>query len=286
MMDQRVLQDACMSVQEKFLQLFDGELPMDEKARVEDHLRLCASCSRHWKGYLAVVQALRDLEEMEVPATVLEGIRKRLHRKSLLDRVLEWTKVAPLKIPAPALAASIIVAVGLVLWQLYPMGSTRGPSPPTQVASTPIEAPGLTLASSAFPGEDMMAFLKKFDIDVQWPGVSKTAIQDEMILDLSGSEEIFEEIESILQESKGKVFIVGLRNRASGEVLRSHVLIEVPLANYQKVVQKIESLGPVRRVFLEKEAIPPRPDRLRITLIARESMDQYGSFTLKEATSR
>ncbi len=286
MMEQRFLQDACMSVQEKFLQLFDGELPIDEKARVEDHLRLCPSCSRHWKGYLAVVQALRDLEEMEVPATVLEGIRKRLRRKSLIERVLEWTKVAPSRLPAPALAALIFVAIGLVVWQFYPSGPTQGPPPPTQVASIPIEAPDLTLATSSLPGEDVMALLKKFDIDVQWPGVSRTAIQDEMILDLSGSEEIFEEIESILQESKGKVFIVGLRNRASGEVLRSHVLIEVPLANYQKVLQKIESLGPVRRVFLEKEAIPPRPDRLRITLIARESMEQHGSFALKEATSR
>lgn len=286
MMEQKALKKTCISVQEKFLQLFEGELLPEEKVAVEEHLQSCLSCARHWKGYVAVVEALRELEEMEVPSTVLEGIRSRLGRKSFVERVLKWAKVGPLRIPAAALAASALVVIGLGIWKLYTSSLTPQPSPLGQVASQPIEAPDLSLASAALPGEDVMGFLRKFDIDVQWPGSSKTAIQDEMILDLSGSEEIFEEIESILQESKGKIFIVGLRNRASGEVLRSHVLIEVPLAAYQKVVQKIESLGPVRRIFLEKDAIPPRPDRLRITLIARESMDRYGPLPITEVKSR
>jgi len=71
------------------------------------------------------------------------------------------------------------------------------------------------------------------------PPTSRATLVDDMVLDLTGSEEIFNRIQEILRDFHGKMFLMGIRHRGSGDVIRSRVLIQVPMQKYDQVVQQI-----------------------------------------------
>lgn len=275
----------CQQVQERFLELLDGDLEGAIRERLEAHLMGCQGCAKHWESYVATVRALGSLEQLAVPERVLERIRARIHRRSAVPRLAAWARMAPWRVPVPALAALVIFSVAAGLWQWGPWV----PKEPTGSGSASLSQPELTArvqplevgGGPFFNNEGLLSPVRALDPDLDWPLKGRIMVQDEMVLDLTGSEEIFQRIEAILRESRGKMFLMGVRHRGSGQVIRSRILLEVPLESYEQVVQQIESLAPVHRVFLERDALPPRPDRLRISVVGTDAFENREAFPLQ-----
>ena len=55
-------------------QYVDGELPVDETARVRRHLESCPGCMTYVDGALAIRAAFPDAEGTEVPEGFAEGV--------------------------------------------------------------------------------------------------------------------------------------------------------------------------------------------------------------------
>lgn len=263
----------CQEVREKFLELLDGSLAGEDLLSVQNHLGACRSCAGHWESYRATVRSLKSLEMLDVPETLLEGIRARINRGSAVQRLFGWLKLHPWRLPVPAMAALglLLFLGGLGQWR--PWENRQQESSQTaslQEPSLAIHPNDMQPAWAPYLQDNFLAKVKAVDPDLDWPIRGKVMIQDEMVLDLTGSEEVFQRIEAILRESKGKMFLMGVRHKDSGEVIRSRILLEIPMESYVRVIQQIESIAPVQRVFLERDALPSRPDRLRISVVATD----------------
>jgi anti-sigma factor (TIGR02949 family) len=72
---------SCGEVLDRLSAYLDGELPAEERARVEAHLRGCDTCARFGGEFRATVRALRAhlLRPAKLPAEVQERLRAALH---------------------------------------------------------------------------------------------------------------------------------------------------------------------------------------------------------------
>jgi hypothetical protein len=280
-MSEKKTNRSCEEAQEHFVGWMDEDLSPQFRAALEEHLGECPHCAIQWEGYRATVALLRSLEPVSVSGRVLEGVRTRLHRPSIAERLLAWLVPVPRRVPAPVLAtvAALLVMVGV--WQWGPWMSP-GPAPSSspltavQKAFAPREVVTASEGSLPFhrilPGaEELWSPVRALESDLDRPLTRRAMLQDDMVLDLTGSEEVFQQMEGMLREVHGKMFIMGVRHRGTGEVIRSRVLVQVPFNSYEYVVHHIESLGQVQRLFLDREAIPLPPDRLRIRVVAVDS---------------
>ncbi|MGC9574720.1 MAG: anti-sigma factor family protein [Desulfobacterota bacterium U4-17] len=272
-MEPKAGRSACQEVREKFLDLLDENLTGEGRKEVERHLQACRDCAWHWESYCSTVQALNSLETLDVPERVFESIRARIQKGSTLRRVLGWLRVHPWRVPVPVMATLGVVLLLGGLGQWRPWDNRPQQYSPTASLKEPgveLQAHQIQPVGSSYLQENFLSPVRALDLDSDWPLAGKVMIQDEMVLDLTGSEEVFQRIESILRESRGKMFLMGVRHRDSGQVIRSRILLEIPMESYSRVIQQIESLAPVQRVFLEREALPLRPDRLRISIVAKD----------------
>jgi anti-sigma factor (TIGR02949 family) len=69
---------SCSDVLARLSDYVDGELPSDERARLEEHLRGCDGCARFGGEFSATVRALRAL--LAGPAPVPRELEERLRR--------------------------------------------------------------------------------------------------------------------------------------------------------------------------------------------------------------
>ena len=69
---------SCSDVLARLSDYVDGELPADERARVELHLRGCDGCARFGGAFGATVQALR--EQLSTPRDLPGELRDRIRR--------------------------------------------------------------------------------------------------------------------------------------------------------------------------------------------------------------
>jgi hypothetical protein len=269
----------CEAVQNLFLLWVDEELEHEFAKGLEAHLQGCSHCASQWEGYRATVKALKAMEPLEVPDRVLLGIRERLQRPTLWEKAARWILPLPQRIPSPVLAtaAVLFIAVGIWRWAPWsPDGSpTSGPavavrtSPAPILGAAPISHDWNPYARRILPGtEEIMSPARALEDEQERSLAPRAALQDDLVLDLSGSEEIFNRIQGIISESRGQMFMMGIRHRGSGQVVRSRMLIHVPMENYSKVIQQIESIAPTHHLFMDRDAIPPAPDRLRVRVVA------------------
>jgi hypothetical protein len=278
----------CQEVQQRFLDLLDGSLEESIRQGLKAHIQGCATCAKHWESYGATVRALGSLEQVEVPGRILERIRARIQRGSRLQRLAAWARMTPWRVPVPAMATVAFLLVLGGLWQWRPWDQGQQTPPQTaSVAGSEMRSQVHPLDLTVGPSfqEGILSPVRALDPDLDWPVRGRVMIQDEMVLDLTGSEEVFQRIEAILRESRGKMFLMGVRHRDSGQVIRSRILLEVPMESYAQVIQQIESIAPVQRVFLEREALPPRPDRLRISVVATDSLSSEETPQLQRVRS-
>ncbi|HNT33418.1 MAG TPA: anti-sigma factor, partial [bacterium] len=79
--------DKCTEYRELFGQYLYGELPEDERERVESHLRTCPPCQQEIQEYQRVLDLL-DNEARQEPATLPEGYLSARLRKAQIPRAV------------------------------------------------------------------------------------------------------------------------------------------------------------------------------------------------------
>lgn len=103
----------CSGVQERLSAYHDSELSPEEAAQVAAHLAGCASCAEELASFEQLSGLSQRLTDPPVPARLWEELESKLRRTSrpatILDR-LAWNLVPGRLV---ALAATILVAVGI-----------------------------------------------------------------------------------------------------------------------------------------------------------------------------
>jgi len=119
----------CQPIRELMMGLMDGELSPDEKIRVQDHLRRCASCRREYEELRDIEGLLKEAVSLSEPQDeVLRQVWKspysRLTRNAgylmviagvaalVLYAAYEFVTTAELNVPT---VAAISIWVGLAL---------------------------------------------------------------------------------------------------------------------------------------------------------------------------
>ncbi|MGQ9653800.1 MAG: anti-sigma factor family protein [Thermodesulfobacteriota bacterium] len=268
----------CREVCERFLAWADGDLGQQERAQQEAHIASCRGCAASWERYRSAVELLRSLDQLPVPERILLGIRARLRRRPVWERVTRWFVPLPQRLPVPALAAAAILLIGIAVWRWGPWEPVVPERMSTAVAARPPSSPGLGVmpvtswnpyADRILPGaEELLRPVKALEEDQERRLAKKAVLQDDVVLDVPASEELFNRIEAMVREAHGQMFLMGIRHRDTGRVVRSRMLIQVPVENYRGIVEQMESLGGVKHVFGGWGPLVPPPDRLRIRVLA------------------
>jgi anti-sigma factor RsiW len=152
----------CQDVQNQLKSFSLGELPMDVRQTVQDHVAECDAC----RAELAKIDALAGvLAAAQTPPTpsgftarVLATARQRLKTDQIEPwNLIGWWRLTSVPMHAAAAAALVIgLAVGLLMGQaaapLAPLAADKMPSDP--VDTYPLdylgEAPGGSLADDYF----------------------------------------------------------------------------------------------------------------------------------------
>lgn len=144
--------------EEEFIPYLDGRVSEAERRRLDDHLAACADCRTHLYELRALMGVLADWTAAEPSAGFDAALRARFAEEA--NRPQPWYAVRPAY--AVALAAAVVAALGLTLWQPAPPEanppSVAQTQPPVTVAPAP--AP-LTQATPAQPAvSDDLAVLE------------------------------------------------------------------------------------------------------------------------------
>ena len=280
---------ACEGIQEELFRLFEDELPPGERMTLESHLKHCPRCRTHWEEYVKTVSLLQALEPLDVPSSVMAGVREQITHVPWWRRAALWLADLPKAVPAPAYAAMVMIIALSVVFRMDPTFTDNpvenGPSPIASL-DTPIPTlPTLDAIQSArwsqesderaLPGlEELMRPMKTLQKDMERRLMTPTAtLQDDIVLDVKGSEEVFNRIKELLREVHGQMSVMGIRHRSTQRVIRSRIVLQVPLKHFDRVVEDIESLGTVHHLFVERDSTPMPPDRLRIRILAVDSLN-------------
>jgi len=116
----------CTEVKERLSAFCDAELSSDESAQIADHLGSCPDCAQQRNGFESLSVGVRELEISSPPAEIWRQIEEHLDARPEAEPVESgsrnvsaigprWSKYRMLR-PALAVAALVLVAIGLVTW--------------------------------------------------------------------------------------------------------------------------------------------------------------------------
>jgi len=110
----------CLSARESLGAYLDGELPVEARATIESHLAECPTCASELEFMRSFTASLSESTAVQVPTQLWDEIERRLdgpvqREFTLRNRFLGVRRYA--------LAASVLIAVGLGTWALFSLGS-------------------------------------------------------------------------------------------------------------------------------------------------------------------
>lgn len=130
----------CVDLADKLADYVDGALVPHEAVLLETHLSTCSECAAEVADLRRVVQLVRDLEPVEVPASFRVALRQRLRALPPPRPAPLWRRLGVVGIGVPA-----TIAAGLVGFAIFtlaaPAGIATPQAPPLLVASNPAPAP-------------------------------------------------------------------------------------------------------------------------------------------------
>ncbi len=139
----------------------DRELPERRLRLVESHLETCADCRRRLDGLQGVAEALKGIDRIAPPATLVRGVQRRIELASRERRRPRWLELASgrwLAQPVLTPLLAVILALAAILY-LFALAVDRGPPTRTRmvVASTPVAEPRAPLVAADGAGLNLMA---------------------------------------------------------------------------------------------------------------------------------
>ncbi len=112
----------CQSARESLGAYVDGELPGEVRATIEAHLAGCTACTLELEFLRSVTASLAESDAIQVPTQLWSEIEHRLDRPVQHAQQEPTTGNGFLRIRRYALAASILIAVGLGTWAFLSLG--------------------------------------------------------------------------------------------------------------------------------------------------------------------
>ena len=109
---ERSVMDACEEIRELLNAHLDGELSVEDRRRVEEHLAACEACRRELAGTERVWRALGVLESIQPAGDLAERVFRRVLTTRRAERVWRKSWFYPL---ATAAALLIALVVGYTL---------------------------------------------------------------------------------------------------------------------------------------------------------------------------
>ena len=98
---------SCEDILVLLMGYVDGELEDADRARVEEHLKVCPACARELEGYRRLDRTLDAMSFVEPGDIVWENFRKRLTCRT--ERVTGWLLTG----------LGVLLLVGYGLWALF-----------------------------------------------------------------------------------------------------------------------------------------------------------------------
>lgn len=120
----------CQQCRERLPDYLDEALEAAERAQISGHLTACAGCRRELEGLRKVAALVGSLDELPVPADFLQGVRARIERPTVWDRLRGL-----LVTPRPSVSVAIPVIIVAFVAVFYIM--TRPPKTLEQARTQP-----------------------------------------------------------------------------------------------------------------------------------------------------
>jgi anti-sigma factor RsiW len=117
----------CSYISEQFTEYQDNSLSSEIRAQVDAHLTVCSSCQILYQDLDQVIDQLHKLPQLKTEADFTQRL---MHEVEQLNQESFWHKLygsSYTRIAGTAIAAGLIVALGLNLWidPITPLSSQR-----------------------------------------------------------------------------------------------------------------------------------------------------------------
>ena len=116
----------CKGIEEKLSAYIEGDLPVDEKSKIAEHLPSCARCSSILNELNKTVDCLGALDKIDSPPWFEQKIMQRIreeHGKQGLWRTFFYP--LHVKIPVQALAAGLIIVLAVQVFRNRRTGNEK-----------------------------------------------------------------------------------------------------------------------------------------------------------------
>lgn len=148
----------CSQVTELLSEYVDDALDAPTKARLDEHLAHCPTCTAELASLRSYLGAMASLPRVQAPADFLAGVHERLEPPGVISKLANWL-FFPLKLKLPFEVAGLVAASFLVV--LLYRGTeperasfTQAPPPPSAPAAP---APAPPVSSGPATGARMEA---------------------------------------------------------------------------------------------------------------------------------
>ena len=140
----------CSEIESRLPAYLDGQLPPEEKDRIEGHISTCSRCGRALADLKKTTEILRNLEAVEAPPFFEEKIMARVREEAGRKRGLLRRLFYPLhiRIPIQAMAMVLIAVAAVYVFQ------TGGPE---MQRTAPLPAPVDSSGKGAVTAEPVKA---------------------------------------------------------------------------------------------------------------------------------
>jgi len=115
----------CLEVQEQLSAYHDGELAAEIRSQVAAHIASCDECAQQLAEFESYSQTFKELSQPEVPSSVWAGIVREVGDSVQPAARGPWSKHRErswLTAGRLALAASVLLVLGLGYWMTQPSG--------------------------------------------------------------------------------------------------------------------------------------------------------------------
>jgi hypothetical protein len=109
----------CDEIRKSLSDYLDGELPLDARRSVEEHLGGCEACRRELRELERTLGHLRSLPEVEPPPFYAESVMRKVREEARAKPGLLRKLFFPLrvKLPAEALAVALVAVVAIYVFK-------------------------------------------------------------------------------------------------------------------------------------------------------------------------
>jgi len=152
----------CSDVREKLSAYIEGIVPPEEKAPIDEHLKVCERCSKSLADLKKALAYVRNLEEVEPPPWMTQKVMARVRSETESKRGILQRIFYPLhiKLPIEAVAVIFVALMSVHLYRTMQPEMKLSKAPPGEVAlrAPSVEKEEMTPADKEKPtGQFMVA---------------------------------------------------------------------------------------------------------------------------------